>query len=84
MKKLIAVVFTVSMMISVASHAETPATNASQQQAHASQAPATQKFIPMAPVFGDASNAFKPTVNNCQPGQGAQSFNSALGNVSGY
>ncbi len=80
MKKLIAVVFMVSLMVSVAK-AETPAQSADGQQhtptAGQAAAQAVQgQFQPVGKTFADTVNGFKPTVPACIPSQGAQGFSS--------
>jgi hypothetical protein len=61
----------------------TPAATAANHTA-TSAANAATNLMPAAPVFGEGQ-AFRPAVPPCQPGQGAQSFNSALGiGLGGY
>lgn len=81
--------FVVFALVSVtALRAETQQAQPASPTATHTARPGEKAFVPAAGVFGDATNGFKPSVPPCQPGQGAQSFSSALGQglggVSGY
>ena len=86
MKKLIAVVFVVSM-ISVSAKAENaPAqTGAPATNTHTSnQAVGNLPYQPIGKTFADTVNAYKPSVPPCIPQQGAQGFSSSVGGYGGF
>lgn len=76
MKKLIAVVFTVSMLVVSAANAETTPAQSAAGQTHnqTAQASSVAGVQPIGKTFADTVNGFKPTVPTCIPTQGAQGF----------